>query len=176
MSTIQMGLPVIEFNLLPHLEKKMNGCVRHRVGTHLTMCSNCQEIIIGYSIPHIPKNCPLNRISHCAICACYTNHTTQECNDHEVKPFRRVTYIEQLIPHSLLTHHSITSRTPIPNPVDLPGPRFEPVFEVEDTEKAVNQILRDYEIPISGKFKENRRRLKCLADELGRKLVYIHPK
>lgn len=53
---------------------------------------------------------------------------------------------------------------------------FEPEWEVEDTDKAIRQILMNYSIQPSGKPKENRRLLKQIADEEKRKLVYIKTK
>lgn len=138
------------------------------------MCSKCQDL--HFSIPHLPSKCPLNTISHCAICACDTDHTTEECTEHEIKQYRKVQYVEQLVPYKMLEHYNITTRTPISNPVDLPKPKYDPVLQVENTDKAINQILRDYEIPISGKAKENRRRLEREVTKQGLKIEYFNPK
>lgn len=83
--------------------------------------------------------------------------------------------MEQLIPYAVREHYKIQSKTPIP-----PGPSlkcaFEPVLEIEESDKAIRQVLMNYSIQPSGRMKENRRRLKQLADELGRKLVYLKAK
>lgn len=55
-------------------------------------------------------------------------------------------------------------------------PKFEPVLEVEDSDKAIRAVLMDYYIQPSGKMKENRRLLKQIADQEKRKLVYLAPK
>ncbi len=140
------------------------------------MCSKCQDILIGYSIPHVPKNCPLNRVTLCSICARHTDHTTEECPQHEVKQFRRVQFLEQLIPHSQLTHYNITSMTPIPEPKDLPKPKYLPKLELENTDKARRQFLMNYNIQPSGRFKENIRLVEDEANKLGRTVEYFDPK
>ena len=139
------------------------------------MCSKCQDILIGYSIPHTRRNCPLLVVGHCAIC-CQSGHTTEECPDHETKAFRAVQFVEQLIPSSMLEHYKITSRTPVASSVAFPKVKYEPVWEIEDTDKAIRQVLRDNSIEPSGRMKENRRLLKVLSEENHRKLVYIASK
>lgn len=136
------------------------------------MCSNCKDV--GFSISHDPINCPLLRSSYCSVCCSY-GHLTDDCPDHEVFRFRKATYVEQLIPPTLLRHYNITTQTPLPSQ-DSPKSLFEPEWEVEDTDKAVRQILMNYEIQPSGKPKENRRLLKQLAEQEKRKLVYIKAK
>ncbi len=54
--------------------------------------------------------------------------------------------------------------------------RHEPVLEVEESDKAIRQILMNYSIQPSGRMKENRRLLKQLSEELHRKLVYVSSK
>jgi hypothetical protein len=49
------------------------------------------------------------------------------------------------------------------------------VLEVEETDRAIRQVLMNYSIQPSGKMKENRRLLKELSEELQRKLVYLKP-
>ncbi len=139
------------------------------------MCSKCQDILIGWSIPHKTTSCPLLVVGHCSIC-CQSGHTTEDCPDHETKAFRAVQFVEQLIPSSMLEHYKITSRTPLQESVPFPKAKYEPVLEVEDTDKAIRQVLRNYSIEPSGRMKENRRLLKVLSDELHRKLVYIASK
>jgi hypothetical protein len=46
---------------------------------------------------------------------------------------------------------------------------------VEESDKAIRQILMNYSIQPSGKMKENRRMLKQLSEQIGRKLVYLKP-
>jgi hypothetical protein len=53
--------------------------------------------------------------------------------------------------------------------------KAKPVLEVYDTDKSIRTILMNYNKPFSGKAKENRIRIQHLADELGRKLVFIKP-
>lgn len=81
--------------------------------------------------------------------------------------------MEQLIAPSLLQQYKIESRTPLAYPHETRKDRFEPVLEIEETDKAIRQVLMNYSIQPSGRMKENRRLLKQLADELGRKLVYL---
>ena len=54
-------------------------------------------------------------------------------------------------------------------------PKPEPLLEVEDSDRAIRQVLMNYSIQPSGRMKENRRLLKQLSDEIGRKLVYLKP-
>jgi hypothetical protein len=55
-------------------------------------------------------------------------------------------------------------------------PKYEPVLEIEESDKAIRAVLMNYSLQPSGKMKENRRMLKQIADEQGRKLVYIKAK
>jgi hypothetical protein len=89
---------------------------------------------------------------------------------------RVVQFVEQLVPCSLLDHYHIKTQTPLPSATsDLRKAKFEPVLEIEESDKAIRAVLMNYSIQPSGKMKENRRMLKQLADEMGRKLVYVHP-
>jgi hypothetical protein len=135
------------------------------------MCSNCENVLIGFSIPHTKTNCPLLRSSYCSVCCSY-GHLTEECPDHEVLKFRKAQFVEQLIPYSLLKHYKITTQTPLPATEALES-KYEPEWEIEDTDKAIRQVLMNYSIQPSGKPKENRRLVKQIADERHLKLVYI---
>ena len=139
------------------------------------MCSNCQDVLIGFSIPHPKSACPLLHSSYCSICCSY-GHITEDCPDDEVVKASGLQYAEQLIPYSFLQRYKITSRTPIEHVSEEWKPKHEPVLEVEETDKAIRAILMSYHIQPSGKMKENRRMLKQLSDELHRKLVYVKPK
>jgi hypothetical protein len=85
---------------------------------------------------------------------------------------RKITYVEQLIPWSLKEQYNITSQTPL-GATHQPVHKFQPVLKVEKTNKAMRQILMNYSIQPSGKIKENRRLLKILSENLGRKLEYV---
>lgn len=139
------------------------------------MCSNCQDVLIGFAIPHPVSACPLLRSSYCSVCCSY-GHLTQDCPDEEILDCREVQFIEQLIPHSLTQAYGIRTQTPLLQGRARKNARFEPVLEVEDSDKSIRAVLLSYEIQPSGKMKENRRLLKQIADEQGRKLVYVHPK
>ena len=139
------------------------------------MCSKCENVLIGFSIPHPVSDCPLLHSSYCSVCCSY-GHLTDECPDYEVLANRKPHFVEQLIPHSLLRRYNITSQTPLPCLEEDYKSPFEPVVEVEESDKAIRQVLMNYSIQPSGRMKENRRLLKQLSEELHRKLVYIHPK
>jgi hypothetical protein len=83
--------------------------------------------------------------------------------------------VEQLLPPTLLKHYNIKTITPLPH-TEAPKSLFDAEWTVEDTDKAIRQVLMNYEIQPSGKPKENRRLLKELADERHLKLVYIKTK
>jgi len=83
--------------------------------------------------------------------------------------------VEQLVPHSLLQKYNISTRTPVGSYTDA-KPKYEPVLEIEESDKAIRAVLMNYSLQPSGKMKENRRMLKQIADEQGRKLVYIKAK
>ena len=83
--------------------------------------------------------------------------------------------MEQLVPPSLLRRYNITTQTPLDYPNE-PRERGEPLLEIEETDKAIRQVLMNYSIQPSGRMKENRRLLKQLSDEIGRKLVYLTPR
>ncbi len=137
------------------------------------MCSNCKNVLIGFSIPHKPFNCPLHHSSYCSICCSY-GHLTENCPDDEVVKHRQVEYVEQLVAPSLLQRYKICSKTPLPGPAE-PLTLHEPEWEVENSEKTIRQILMNHGIqPL--KPKENRRLMKQIADDMQRKLVYIDVK
>jgi hypothetical protein len=137
------------------------------------MCSKCQDILIGFSIPHPVSACPLQKTSYCSYCCCY-GHLTEQCPDGDAHDSRTIQFVEQLVPHSLLQQYNITSLTPLHRSYERKG-RFEAVLEVEETDRAIRQVLMNYSIQPSGKMKENRRLLKELSEELQRKLVYLKP-
>jgi len=139
------------------------------------MCSKCQNVLIGFSVPHKVGDCPLLRSSYCSVCCSY-GHITDECADYEVLPHRQPEFMEQLVPPSVLQSYKIETRTPLPHTRETRTHRFEPVLEIEESDKAIRQVLMNYSIQPSGRMKENRRLLKQLADELGRKLVYLTPR
>ncbi len=139
------------------------------------MCSYCQDVLIGFAIPH-PKNaCPLLRSSYCSVC-CSKGHLTEECPDREVLETRVVQFVEQLVPYSLIQHYNIKTHTHLHQTNDIRKARFEPVLEVEDTDKAIRAILMNNDIQPSGKMKVNRQKLQQIATDQGRKLVYLKPK
>ncbi len=138
------------------------------------MCSKCQDVLIGFSIPHPVSACPLSRATYCSLCNCY-GHLTECCPDDDGHECRTIQFVEQLVPYSLLQQYNITSLTPLSNGEIPRKSRFEAVLEVEETDRAIRQILMNYSIQPSGKMKENRRLLKQLSEELGRKLVYLKP-
>lgn len=138
------------------------------------MCSKCQNVLVGFSISHAVSDCPLLHSSYCSICCSY-GHLTDDCPDHEVLQKRRATYVEQLVPPSLLKRYNITTQTPLEYPNE-PKERQQPVLEIERTDKAIRQVLMNYSIQPSGRMKENKRLIQVLADEIGRKLVYLEPK
>ena len=138
------------------------------------MCSYCKNEGIDFSIPHAISNCPLRRSSYCSICCSY-GHLTDDCPDYEAIYHRKVLYVEQLIAPTLLRHYNIISKTPL-STKEPPTSLFEAEWTVEDTDKAIRQVLMNYEIQPSGRPKENRRLLKELADERHLKLVYIKTK
>lgn len=137
------------------------------------MCSKCQDILIGFSIPHPVSACPLQKTSFCSLCCCY-GHLTECCPDDGAQESRTIQFVEQLVPHSLLQQYNITSQTPLSHFAEKRN-RFEAVLEVEETDRAIRQVLMNYSIQPSGKMKENRRLLKVLSEELQRKLVYLKP-
>ena len=82
--------------------------------------------------------------------------------------------MEQLVSPSLLKRYKITSQTPLEYSEE-PKQRRETLLEIEETDKAIRQVLMNYSIQPSGRMKENRRLLKQLSEEMGRKLVYLKP-
>jgi hypothetical protein len=135
------------------------------------MCSKCQNVLIGFSIPHPVSDCPLLRSSYCSVCCSY-GHLTDDCPDTEVLHHRKPQFLEQLIPPSALRRYNISSRTPI-ECCEAESPKLETLLRIEKSDKAIRQVLMNYGIQPSGRMKENRRMLQQLADEIGRKLEYI---
>ena len=140
----------------------------------LLMCDSCKHVLKGYKIKHDKAACPLLQLSYCGICA-KRGHFTIDCPDEAVLEFRVATYMEQLIPPSLLDAYKIKSQTPIR---DRQEARIlhEPVLEVSRKAEAVRSILFAYSRPCKTNGKEaaeeNEAQLEKLAHELKRKLVY----
>jgi len=82
--------------------------------------------------------------------------------------------VEQLVPECLRKQYNIQTQTPLEFSGDLME-KGEPLLEIEETDRAIRQVLMNYSIQPSGRMKENRRLLKQLSDEIGRKLVYLKP-
>lgn len=141
----------------------------------LLMCSKCETVLVGFSIPHTVSNCPLLQSSYCSVCCSY-GHLTDDCPDYEVLEHRQPKFMEQLIPLSVRQQYKIETHTPLAHRGEGRTIRFEPVLEIEESDKAIRQVLMNYSIQPSGRMKENRRLVKQLADELGRKLVYLTPR
>jgi hypothetical protein len=135
------------------------------------MCSNCKDILVGFQLKHESSVCPLKQSTYCGICALY-GHTTINCIDEEVLELRKPNYIEQLIPPSIREEYNIKTKTKIQIKIQI-KPKYEPVLEVINNDKYIRAILQNNNITISGKAKENRLRLQKLAEELGRKLLFI---
>lgn len=117
--------------------------------------------------------CPLSNIYYCSVCCAY-GHLTKDCANYEALRHRQVEFVEQLVPPSLLDQYQVTSQTPLRSEKlpPLKGPRS---LEVEDSDKAIRQLLMNNDITPSGKMKVNRRLLKQLADQQGRMLIYLAP-
>ena len=137
------------------------------------MCSNCKPIGIKY-LKHDASNCPILQSSYCGICAKY-GHTTLKCVDKQALYYSKPTCLEQLIPGSLLDAYGIMSNTPLPDPVYPVEPIHPPSLEVIDNDKNIRAILLNYGKSDKGKMKDLRSRLSKLADETGKKLVYVKP-
>lgn len=140
------------------------------------MCSKCQAYLgkNAIDIPHLPMNCPLMLSSYCSVCCSY-GHFTEDCTDETVLKHREVEFVEQLVPYQLLQRYKIQTKTPLKEIGEEKKPKYEPVLEIEDSDKTIRQVLMNYGKPISGKMKENRRVLKQIAEDMGRKLVYLKP-
>lgn len=138
------------------------------------MCDNCKDVLKGYKLKHEKSACPLLQLSYCGICA-KRGHFTIDCPDDTVLEYRQPTYMEQLIPPSLLDAHKIETQTPIRPRTNL-RQLHEPVLEVSRKAESVRSILFAYSRPckINGKeaAEENEAQLEKLAHELKRKLIY----
>jgi hypothetical protein len=138
------------------------------------MCDNCKHVLKGYKIKHDISSCPLFQLSYCGICA-KRGHFTLECPDDEVLEFRQATFMEQLIPPSLLDAYKIETQTPLLSRQE-PRQLHEPVLEVSRKAEAVRSILFAYNRPCKTNGREaaeeNEAQLEKLAHELKRKLVY----
>jgi len=138
------------------------------------MCDNCKHVLKGFKIRHEVSLCPLLQLSYCGICA-KRGHFTIECPDDTVLEHREPTYMEQLIPPSLLDAYKIETQTPIQSR-NQPRQLHEPVLEVSRKAEAVRSILFAYNRPCKTNGREaaeeNEAQLEKLAHELKRKLVY----
>lgn len=139
-----------------------------------TMCSKCREIYAGIPVePHPVVMCPVMKSYYCSYCQSY-GHLTRDCADWETRVHREPIFVEQLLSPHLVKKHNITTLTLLPSVQNrLIGDSY---WEVEDTDRMIRQLLMNHSKPISGKSKENRKRLEGLATELGKKLVFLSVK
>ena len=139
-----------------------------------TMCSKCQKIYAGIPVePHPVAMCPVMKSFYCSYCQSY-GHLSKDCADWETRVHREPMFVEQLISPRLLKEHNIRTLTPLPSIQNkLCGDTY---WEVEDNDRMIRQLLMNHSKAISGKSKENKKRLQGLATELGKKLVFLSVK
>lgn len=135
------------------------------------MCSKCREIYKGIPVePHTIATCPVMKSYYCSFCQSY-GHLSKDCGDWETRVHREPFFVEQLISPKHLKEYNITTLTPLPTVISALV--YDSVWEVEDNDRMIRQLLMNAQKPISGKSKENRKRLQSLATERGKKLVFL---
>lgn len=135
------------------------------------MCSKCREIYKGIPVEAHPVSmCPVMKSYYCSYCQSY-GHLTRDCADWETRIQREPFFVEQLISPKELKDYNITTLTPLP--AAKKAITYDSVWEVEDSDRMIRQLLMNAQKPISGKSKENRKRLQSLALERGKKLVFL---
>ena len=108
------------------------------------MCSKCEEILIGFSIKHSEKKCPLLRSFYCSCCSCY-GHLSKDCPT--ITPPTSPTYLENLIPYTIRKEYDITTATPLEPKNSIHYTSNENVLEPRYVENLVHkQSLKEYGI------------------------------
>ena len=104
------------------------------------MCDNCKDPPFSFcGDKHELVACPFKTSQYCSTCAIY-GHSRLSCPAPPNKFYTEPSYIEQLIPASLLTQHCITSNTLLPGvKVPLEAPR--PFLELKDDIKIIKAFL-----------------------------------
>lgn len=140
------------------------------------MCDVCSTIYRS-DTKHDISVCPVRSALFCSVCQ-ITGHSTFKCPDKATWRMRTPEYIEQLIPPSLLRHHTITSQTPIQSvnaaPIEC---SYSPVLEVpvDTTGQYIRATLACHNLP-SSSIKENKRVLEAFGALIGKKVVYVQNK
>jgi hypothetical protein len=158
------------------------GCARRQPAPYQDMCERCRSILIGYSRKHTCDECPLMSVAFCPNCNMY-GHYLSQCQDMEMMENAQPKYVEQLIPHTRLSHYGIHTLTPLPS--NMRGdeklashqwypPAHEPVLSVRYEADEIKSTLHKYKVDFNekGKKEDNALLLEKLAKRLGRKLVW----
>ena len=82
-------------------------------------------------------SCPFKTSLYCSTCACY-GHNRPSCPDPPSSLFTEPCFLEQLIPHSLLVEHNITTKTLLPRVQVLPE---KPILELSDDDAVLKAFL-----------------------------------
>jgi hypothetical protein len=134
------------------------------------MCDYCSTTLIDYMIQHTETACPLRASQYCSNCALY-GHLTKTCPAKS--KYAVPTYVEQLIPPSLLKEYDVKTLTPL-TPCIVEKEESEYLLEIKDNEKAIRAYLITHGIQPTGKMKDNKDKLQELAKKLGRRVVFIN--
>lgn len=132
------------------------------------MCNICRHILEGFTIEHKEDNCPLRNSQYCAYCAGY-GHLTKACKAKPNIMFREPTYLEQLIPYSVLKECNITTKTPI----EYSEPKEErKILEIKDNDKVILAYITARSIKIKKGY-TRRQVLEEYAKINDMRVVYI---
>lgn len=139
------------------------------------MCSICSTVL--KSDQHDPLSCPIRHALFCSICQDY-GHATLKCPERNTWHYRKPTFIEQLIPSSILSHYKINTLTPITSGISEHPPYIhgDPVIDIphDDDGKNIRATLASYNLPCSS-VKENKRTLEAYGELIGQKVKYGDP-
>lgn len=139
------------------------------------MCDCCSTVLKLEQ--HVPLDCPIRSALYCSICQDY-GHATLKCPEKDTWHYRKPTYLEQLVPSSILSHYNITTMTPITSGVQKHPPYIhgDPVIDIpyDEDGKNVRATLASYNLPCSS-VKENKRVLEAYGELIGKKVEYGEP-
>ena len=103
------------------------------------MCDICKDILKKCVNMHEIKDCPLQKVRYCSLCASY-GHTIRFCTKD--LRYRKPLFLEQLIPPSILEEHGILTRTPLNSTIETILSKPKVYLDYVDNPKAIRALLK----------------------------------
>ena len=103
------------------------------------MCDICRIAIGALALPHQEAKCPFQKSQYCGYCLQY-GHSTNKCQFYTVQS-------------SIIEEDTLNTDSP-----------YRPILDVVDTPHCIRAVLSAFQVKLSGRPKENMRRLNHIAE------------